>query len=93
MKKGKVSAMKSFEYVIKDELGIHARPAGMLVKEAKKYSSQVMIDNGAKKADATKLMAVMSMAVKCGQNVTVTVDGEDEDVALDGIKSFFESNL
>ena len=85
--------MKSFEYVIKDELGIHARPAGMLVKEAKKYSSQVCIDNGTKKSDATKLMAVMSMAVKCGDTVTVTVEGEDEEVALEGIKNFFETNL
>lgn len=85
--------MKSFEYVIKDELGIHARPAGMLVKEAKNYSSQITIDNGTKKAVATKLMAVMGMGVKCGQTVVVTVEGEDEDVALDGMRNFFESNL
>lgn len=85
--------MKSFEYVIKDELGIHARPAGMLVKEAKNYSSQITIDNGTKKAVATKLMAVMGMGVKCGQTVVVRVEGEDEDVALDGMRNFFESNL
>ena len=85
--------MKSFEYVIKDQLGIHARPAGMLVREAKKYSSQIFLDNGSKKSDATKLMAVMSMAVKCGDTVTVTVEGEDEEVALEGIRNFFETNL
>lgn len=85
--------MKSFTYVVKDELGIHARPAGLLVKEAKNYKSVIILDNGSKKAEATKLMAVMSMAVKCGQTVTVTVEGEDEDVALEGMKNFFENNL
>ena len=51
--------MKSFTYTIIDSLGIHARPAGQIVAEAKKYSSSIMIDAGEKKASATKLMAVM----------------------------------
>ncbi len=85
--------MKSFSYEVKDELGIHARPAGLLVKEAKNYKSVITLDNGTKKAEATKLMAVMSMAVKCGHTVTVTVEGEDEDIAVEGMKSFFENNL
>ena len=42
--------MKTFNYVITDEVGIHARPAGMLVKEAKKYESQIMIKKGDKQA-------------------------------------------
>lgn len=85
--------MKSFTYDVKDELGIHARPAGMLVKEAKNYKSVITIDNGTKKAEATKLMAIMSMGVKCGQTVTVTAEGEDEDAAIAGMQSFFETNL
>lgn len=39
--------MKKFEYVIKDEAGIHARPAGMLVKEAKKYQSKIVLEKEA----------------------------------------------
>lgn len=85
--------MKSFTYTVKDELGIHARPAGLLVKEAKNYKSVITVDNGAKKADATRLMAVMSMGVKCGHTVTVTAEGEDEEAAIAGMQSFFESNL
>ena len=61
--------MKNFEYTIKDELGIHARPAGMLVKEAKKYQSKITITKEGKTAEASKLMAVMSLGVKCGQTV------------------------
>ena len=55
--------MKSFEYTVKDELGIHARPAGMLVKEAKKYESKITITKEGKTVDVTKLMMLMSLAV------------------------------
>ena len=85
--------MKSFEYVIKDSLGIHARPAGMLVKEVKKYESKITITKYGKEVDVSKLMALMALAVKCGDNVTVTCDGADEDVALTEMKKFFEENL
>ena len=85
--------MKKFEYVIKDELGIHARPAGMLIKEAKKYESKIVLSTGEKKAEASKLIAVMGMAVKCGQTVEVEVSGNDEEAAFEGMKAFFEKNL
>lgn len=85
--------MKKFEYVIKDEVGIHARPAGLLVKEAKKYESKITISKDGRNAEATKLMAVMGLGVKCGQTVEVTVEGADEDVAFEGIKAFFVANF
>lgn len=85
--------MKSFEYEIKDQLGIHARPAGILVKEAKKYESTITLAAKGKKADARKLMAVMSMAVKCGDKVTVTCEGADEEKACRELQAFFETNL
>lgn len=85
--------MKKFEYVIKDEVGIHARPAGMLAKEAKKYASKIVISKDGKKAEATKLMAVMGLAVKCGNTVEVEVEGDDEDTAFEAVKTFFEANF
>ena len=85
--------MKNFKYVIKDEVGIHARPASELVKEAKKYSSTITITKGDKSAVATKLMAVMSLGVKCGEEITVTVEGEDEDTAVEKMKDFMEANM
>ena len=85
--------MKNFNYVIKDEVGIHARPASELVKEAKKYSSTITIIKGDKSAVATKLMAVMSLGVKCGEEITVTVEGEDEDTAVEKMKDFMEANM
>ena len=85
--------MKEIKYVVTDPLGIHARPAGMLVKAVAGFKSAITIDNGAKKADARRLMAVMSMGVKQGQEVTVTVDGEDEDAAIAALEAFFKENL
>ena len=63
--------MKSFDYVIKDEVGIHARPAGLLGKKCKEFASTVTIAKGDKEAGATKLMALMGLGVKCGDTVTV----------------------
>ena len=85
--------MKSFSYTVKDELGIHARPAGMLVKEVKNFKSKVTLEKDGKVIDATLLMAVMSMGLKKDQTVTITVEGADEDAAYDALKSFFETNL
>ena len=85
--------MKSFEYTIKDELGIHARPAGLLVKEAKKYESECTITKDGKTKKLTQLMMLMSLGVKQGETVTVTAEGADEDTAIEGLKAFFEANL
>ena len=85
--------MQKFSYVIKDEIGIHARPAGLLVKEAKKYESTIQIVKDSKSAAATKLMAVMGLGVKCGDTVEIEVEGPDEASACEGMKAFFEVNL
>lgn len=85
--------MKSFNYTVKDELGIHARPAGMLVKEVKNFESKVTLEKDGRVIDASRLMAVMSMGIKKDQTVTVTVEGVDEEAAYDALKAFFEANL
>jgi phosphocarrier protein len=86
--------MKSFEYTITDEIGIHARPAGILVKEAKNYQSTITIETaGGKTADARKLMAIMALGVKHGDTVTIKAEGDDEDNAISGMEDFFKANL
>ena len=86
--------MKQFEYIITDPVGIHARPAGLLVKAAKALNSTVTIQKApGKAAAATKLMAVMGLGVKCGDTVTVTVEGGDEEAAQKAMEQFFKENL
>lgn len=85
--------MKSFVYTVKDEIGIHARPAGLLAKKAKEFESEITVEKDGKKVVATKLMALMGMGVKCGDTVTVTAEGSDEDKAIKEMEEFFSKNL
>jgi phosphocarrier protein len=85
--------MKEFTYTVKDKVGIHARPAGMLVKLVKEYSSDVYIEKGDKRIKADRLIAIMNMGIKHGDSVTVTIEGDDEKEAYKALYSFFESNL
>lgn len=85
--------MKTFTYTITDEVGIHARPAGMLAKLAKDYQSEILIEKDGKSVNATKLMMLMGMGVKCGETITVSVTGEDEDAAAEAMEKFFTANL
>ena len=86
--------MKSFEYVITDPVGIHARPAGLLVKEIKSYAGSVVtIEKGEKAVNALKLMALMQMGIKQGDKVTVSVEGGDEEAVCAKIEEFFKANL
>jgi phosphocarrier protein HPr len=86
--------MKKFEYTVKEASGIHARPAGLLVKAAKELDSTITLENVAgKAAAATKLMAVMGLGIKQGDVVTVTVEGGDEEASATAMKKFFNENL
>ncbi len=85
--------MQKFEYVIRDPEGIHARPAGLLIQEVKKYNCTVTLENKGKTADAKRLLAVMSLAAKCGETLTVTVVGENEETVATEIKTFLENNF
>ena len=85
--------MKSFTYTIKDEVGIHARPAGLLAKKAKEFASEILIEKNGKSVNATKLMMLMGLGVKQGETVTVTISGEDEETAAKAMEEFFKANL
>ena len=86
--------MKSFEYTITDPVGIHARPAGMLVKAIKALDSTVTIAKAdGKSAVGTKLMALMGLGIKQGETVTVTVEGGDEENNYTVMSKFFSDNL
>lgn len=79
--------------MIADPLGLHARPAGLLVKAAAAYSSTVTITAPAGKADAKRIMAVMRLAAKQGMELTITCEGADEEAAAAGIQAFLKENL
>ena len=82
--------MKEFTYVITDKEGIHARPAGELVKLAKEYTSTVSVIKEGKKADAKKVFGLMGLGVKNGMEITVQIEGVDEDTAAAAVEAFLK---
>ena len=85
--------MKEIKYVITDPLGMHARPAGMLVKAVAPYTSKITITAPTGTADARRLMALMRLAAKPGMELTVTIDGADEEKAAAELQAFLTANL
>ncbi|MDR2658558.1 MAG: HPr family phosphocarrier protein [Spirochaetaceae bacterium] len=85
--------MITFNYTIKDELGIHARPAGVLIREVKKFKSAVSFSHGEKKADGDKIFAIMKLGIKQGNVLGVTVEGDDEQEAAEAIRTTLETYL
>ena len=85
--------MKEFKHVIADPMGLHARPAGLLVKAAAGYASTITITAPNGKADAKRIMAIMRLAAKAGNELTVTCEGADEEAAAAGLQAFMAENL
>ena len=85
--------MKTIEYTIKDELGIHARPAGMLVKLAGRFDSEITVENNGKTGSCKKIFSVMGLNVKKGDCIKITVEGADEDKASKEIEIFLKESL
>ena len=69
--------MRSFTYVIKDKIGLHARIAGMLVKIVKETGGCVTLEKDGKVVDASKLNAIMALGVKCGDAILISVDDDE----------------
>lgn len=85
--------MKQFTYTISDPDGIHARPAGNLVKLAKGFSSQITAEANGKKADVKKLFALMGLGAKQDMALSVLIEGDDEADAAAQLEQYLKDNL
>ena len=85
--------MKEIKHVINDPLGMHARPAGMLVKAVAPFASKITVNAPTGSADAKRLMALMRLAAKQGMELTITVEGPDEEKAATELQAFLTANL
>lgn len=85
--------MKEFKYIIKDEQGIHARPAGQLVKEASQFPCSITIEKDGKSADAKRILGVMGLGVKCGEEITLKTNGDREAEAMEVLSKFLQDNF
>jgi phosphocarrier protein len=84
--------MKEIKYIINDELGLHARPAGLLVKMAAKYKCDIQLGTPVKMVNAKRIIGVMSLTLKKDTAMTMTFNGEDEEEAVTAVKAFLEEN-
>ena len=85
--------MKEVKYIIKDELGIHARPAGLLVKKCASFNSNIQIGRPGKMVDAKRVIGVMALGMKCGDELHLTFEGPDEEAAAAEVEAFLSENL
>ena len=85
--------MQQFEYTVTDPAGLHARPAGNLVRKVKGFSSRVTLTANGKTCVATQLIALMGMKISRGTVVNVSVEGEDEGTCARELQEWFAENL
>ncbi|WP_342277704.1 HPr family phosphocarrier protein [Spiroplasma endosymbiont of Nephrotoma flavescens] len=84
--------MSSFKAKITDPIGMHARPAAIVVKEASKYSSTIKIKVNGREGNLKSIMNIMALGVKTGTEVEIEAIGKDADVAIVGIKKAMKDN-
>ncbi len=85
--------MVKITFKVNDEMGLHARPAGMLVKEAAKCTSKVTIQKGEKTGDAKRIFNVMSLSIKANEEVALLVEGEKEEEEAAALEAFVKENI
>ncbi|MBQ2445510.1 MAG: HPr family phosphocarrier protein [Oscillospiraceae bacterium] len=85
--------MKEIKHIINDPMGMHARPAGMLVKAVAPFASKITVTAPTGTADAKRLIGLMKLAAKQGMELTITIEGADEDKAAEALQAFLSANL
>lgn len=78
---------------ITNETGLHARPASIFVSTASKFKSELMVKKGEKKVNAKSILAVLSMGITKGTEITISAEGADEEDAVNALVALAESNF
>ncbi len=73
------------EATVVPQAGLHARPAARFIKEAKGYSSDIVVVKDGQEANAKSTLRLMSLGAKHGDRVVIRAEGEDEDVAVEAL--------
>lgn len=81
--------MTTKEFEITSEVGLHARPATLLVQEASRYASEVELEHNDKKVNVKSIMGVMSLGLSKGSAFKMITSGHDEEEAMAGIEALF----
>ena len=85
--------MVSKKLTVVNPSGLHLRPAGVLSQTAMKFKCDVIIECGEKKIVAKSVLNVMAAGIKCGTEINLICDGEDDNEAMETITKAIESGL
>ncbi len=85
--------MLSDKAVVNNPSGLHLRPAGLLCKEAMKFKSHITFGAKGSVANAKSVLSVLGASVKCGDEIELVCEGDDEEAAMTTIKALIEKGL
>lgn len=85
--------MQKIEIVLKNETGLHARPASLFVKEAAKFTAELKVKKGEKEYNGKSIIDILSMGAAKGDLLTIMADGEDEKEVVIALKELIERNF
>ena len=85
--------MKSLTITVKNETGLHSRPADLFVRTSKLYQSDIEVYKGEKKANAKAILKLILLNVCENDQITINADGPDEEEALNDLKVLVESDF
>lgn len=85
--------MKNEKVVLKNETGLHARPASELAKLSSKYKSEIKLKIGEKEINPKSILSIMSAGIKTNTELEIICDGEDEEIALNELVQAFNNNF
>ena len=85
--------MKIENVEVKNQVGLHARPATFFIQKANEYKSSIWVEKEERRVDAKSLLGVLSLGIVGGTTIKVIADGEDEEDAVDGLVNLVNSGF
>ena len=81
------------EVSVKNQVGLHARPATFFIQKANEFKSSVWVEKDERRVNAKSLLGVLSLGIVCGTTIRIMADGSDEEQAVDGLVKLVESGF
>lgn len=85
--------MSRITLTVNHSSGLHARPAALLVKTAKQFSSDITVSHNGKEANAKSILNILTLGVNQGSEISISADGEDTDEALAALEALIQGNF
>ncbi len=81
------------EFIVKNKVGLHARPAALFVQTAKGFSSEITVEKDGNKVNAKSILGVLSLGAEKGSKIIIEINGEDEKEAMEAFEKLIEDNF